>query len=263
MNKPKFFVFSDESGSWHNQDDVYVRAWVVVPESTYQLLTNTVSETADLFDANELKWNHIAHNAHLVNVFSGLDIRIVFTVSCCKNIDWDNKYHVTRNFEQSFQSFDFGTVQIEVVDYIKDRIYRDIKHALFVNYYEKCHIQNAKEAIESVIRPTKYDLIYRVDPPQLSQDKWGEILKGLSEEAVNLEFPKSTKSHGIQLADVCAGALRSIILSDDKVEVAREFLKGMRGKLISPTATRHNPNLIFFQEMDEELIKRCRSIWSL
>ena len=51
--KKKYFVFSDESGSWHDKNDVYVRAWIVVTERGHATLVNAVD-----YIKSELALNH-------------------------------------------------------------------------------------------------------------------------------------------------------------------------------------------------------------
>jgi len=260
--KSKFFVFSDESGSWHNPKDIYVRAWIVITEDEYQKLIMKVENILSITESNELSWSLLSGNKRFFNEFIDIDFRIFITLSSPKDINWNNKYLVTRKFEASMANFDFGDLESELVKYIKERIYRDIKNALFLHFYEKYHIENAKKAIEAIISPKKYDLIYRIDPPQMSRKGWKNVLHKIdTAESINLEFPKSNRSHGIQFADIVAGCFRSLLSRDEKIETSKEFFKQIEKNMIPKSRYIPNPNIIFFQEVDKEIQNNCKKIW--
>lgn len=262
--KPKFFIFSDESGKWHNPDDIYVRAWIVVGESTYEKkLQLKVDEISSFMNANELKWSGFANSEKYFNEFNDISFRVFITISSPLDIDWERKYNVTRTFEASVEAFNFGEIDDGLVSHLKDKMYKDIKNALFLHYYEKLHIENAKNGIESVIRPDEYELIYRIDPPQVSQKGWKDILCKISGETkVNLEFPRSVQTQGIQFADLIAGAFRSFIIEDKKKDKAQKFLKSIKSKTIFHEGN-PNPNLIMYGEVSEKIKNRVKTYWNL
>ena len=262
-DKIKFFIFSDESGSWHDERDVYVRSWVVIKEEESKKLLNKIDEIASFLGAKELSWKVISGNSKYFKDFTDLDFRIFITVSSPKDINWKDKYSLTRDFTSNIENFNFGELSEDLKVYVKERILRDIKHALFLHFYEKHHIENAKKGIERVIKPTEYDLIYRVDPPQMSQDGWKKILQAIGGTNINIEFPKSSRSQGIQFADIIAGCFRSLLTKDANYNQACEFFKQIKNKLISKNKENPNPNLIFYNEINLELKKNCGEIWKL
>ena len=258
----KFFIFSDESGSWHNSNDIYVRSWVIVGENEYKKLIMKVDEISHFIGSNELKWHTLAGNQQYFGYFNNVNFRIFITVSSPKDINWD-KYRLTRNFNISIENFDFGELDDQLILYIKDRIYRDIKNALFMHFYERYHIENAKKSIERIIKPSEYNLIYRIDPPQMSQEGWKNILYGVSSSPfIDVEFPKSERSQGVQFADIIAGCFRSLLLRDKKFEEAKKFLRQIKNHLIPKNEDFYNPNLIFYGEVNEELKNNCARIWN-
>ena len=150
-----------------------------------------------------------------------------------------------------------------LVSYLKDRIYRDIKSALFLHYYEKLHIENAKDGIERAIIRENYDLIYRIDPPQMPHDGWKDVLNKISGgKNVNLEFSKSENSQGIQFADLIAGAFRSFIVRDKNEKAAHIFLKAIKSKMIFQEGN-PNPNLIMYNEINNRIKERIKDFWRI
>ena len=264
--KIKIFIFSDESGSWLDEKDIYVRSWIVISEKTYEeKLLPKVDEIASFMnDAKELKWSGFANSEQFFSEFNNIEYRIFLTVSSPQDINWENKYNVTKKFKESVESFNFGGIDGDLVKYLKDRIYRDIKNALFLNYYEKFHIENAKNGIERVIKRDEYDLIYRIDPPQFPHDGWKNILYDINKgEKINLEFPKSIRTQGIQFADLIAGAVRSFLIEDKKQDKAEKFLKEIKTKFISKNRDNPNPNLIMYSEINDKLVNRSSKIWKI
>jgi hypothetical protein len=261
---PQYYIFSDESGSWHDNKTVYVRSWIVILKEEYEKkVVNRVDEISSILDADEIKWSNVSGGAFLkfLNDFSEVNFKIFITVTKPQDIAWDSKYRINTNFERSIELFDFGNIEIDLKNYIKDRFRREIKNALFLNYYEKLHIHNAKEGIERIIRPNEYELIYRIDPPQLPRGEWQNILNDGETNVSDFEFESSERSQGIQFADVFAGAFRSYFEQDRKYESAFIFIRNFRSNLIPRSATNPNPNLIMFGETHNDLKQKCREIW--
>lgn len=260
---PKYFVFSDESGSWHDIDDVYVRAWIVLPEQGMDSLTKTFIELKRLTGAKEIKWKTIASDQKYLSYFNDLNFRMFITISSPRDILWEIKYNIIRDFNSSMDNFAFGNISNGIKQYIRSRIHREIRNSLFLHYYEKCHIENAKAAIGKIVKPTEYELIYRIDPPQMSQEGWKEVLKSITSAKNDIEFPKSNKSYGVQFADIISGSFRSLLLQDEKFINSRILLKNLKGKMIPKNIDFPNPNLIFYGEINETLKSRSKIIWNL
>lgn len=259
--KNKYFVFSDESGSWHDPADVYVRAWVIVHESSHDKLAAAINFITTDLNANELRWKTIANNDKYWDFLEKFDFRIFLTISCPGDINWEQKYRVTRNFDTQVDSFDFGEINNDLVSVLKKKMFDDIRNVLFLNFYEKTHIENAKNGIERVLPKRENLLIYRVDPPQMSKDGWKSMLQAISPDVV-IEFPQSQKSEGIQFADIIAGSIRSFLISDGNSAKASKFIPKFRAKLIAKDKNNPNPNLIFFQEINDALKVKSGQIWN-
>lgn len=261
--KLKIFIFSDESGSWHDNNDIYVRSWIAIAEKEYEKIINRISEIADQIGSKELSWKSLAGNSKYFEYFNNISFRIFITVSVARDIKWETKYILTRDFEDSIARFNFGELEEGLKGYIKERIFKDVKNALFLNFYEKHHIANAKKGIEKVIKPTDYELIYRVDPPQIPRDGWTKLLNTISGKGINIEFPRSERTQGIQFADIVAGCFRSMLIKDDNFNKACKFFKLIKNRFIRGDSENPNPNLIFYQEINNEIKNNCTAIWGL
>lgn len=261
--KNKYFVFSDESGSWHDIScDAYVRSWIVVHESDYGKLVNVIDYLNSEIGCSELTWKTISGHQRLWPLLERFEYRVFLTISCPKDIRWESKYRITRSFPIQIENFDFGEIDDALVILLKKKIFNDIRNILFLKYYEKTHIENAKKGIDRILPARDNLLIYRVDPPQMSQDGWRDILYAISPD-VQIEFPKSHTDPGIQFADIIAGCVRSFLLSDDHHNQAKLFIPRFRSKIISKNAENPNPNLIFFNEINDSLKAMSGKIWTV
>ena len=260
--KNKYFIFSDESGSWHDETDVYVRSWIIVHESDYDKLVEVVDFIAVSLNTKELRWKTVANNRVHWNFVENFNFRVFLTVSFPRDINWEQKYKITRNFDAQIDALDFGKINIDLISNLKKKMFDDIRNVLFLNFYEKTHIENAKIGIEKVLPKRENLLVYRVDPPQMSKDGWKTILKSISPD-VEIEFPQSQKSEGIQFADIVAGCFRSLFIKDSNYKNAIDFYKKIKDKIIRGDSNNPNPNLIFYSEIGEDYKQRCKEIWKL
>lgn len=261
MPKIKFFIFSDEAGTWHGDSEVYVRSWIAITEDDYSKLVNKIGEINGSLGSGELKWKTIAGNSKFFKEFRDISFRVYITVSSPCDIDWDNKYKILKNFTTNINLFEFGTIGEDLSSIIKKKIHDDIKNVLFLNYYERFHIQNATKRIEQIIKPTDYELIYRIDPPQMSIDGWRDVLAKISNK--KSEFPKSEKDYGIQFADIVAGCFRSLFIKDHRYNEAQLFFLEIKDKLIKKNSELPNPNIIFFKEANQSLRNNVANIWKI
>jgi hypothetical protein len=262
VTRKKYFVFSDESGSWHDSSDIYVRAWIVVPESEHAKLVDSVSYILSELNCRELKWSHIANNMRHVDFTTKFNHRIFLTVTCPAEIKWEQKYRITRDFSAQVENFDFGQLDLNLVTLLKKKMFDDIRNVLFLKFYEKTHIENAKQAIDSVLPAQANELIYRIDSPQMSKDEWKNILLSIS-PGVQVEFPKAQSTEGIQVAGIVAGCIRSFLVSDSHLESANLFIPKIRSRFVKKSKANPNPNLIFFNEIKASFKSRGAEIWTV
>ena len=77
------------------------------------------------------------------------------------------------------------------------------------------------------------------------------------------KFPKSNRSAGIQFADMVAGCFRSMISKDENYNKACDFFKKFKDKMISKNRENPNPNLIFYNEISQDIKGNCGAVWNL
>ncbi len=246
-----YVIFSDESGSWHEQDNVYVRSWVCVENSDIEAFDQFIAEIRNETGCDEVRWKTVATKNDLVERIKKLNFKTFVTVTEPKSIK-DEKYLLTRSFFEKVASFDFGNLKDDTKEKIVNKIYSDIKYVLFLQIYESLHIRSADEIFSLAFPNKSFD--YKIDPPQATKKEWSEICTDLT--GYTPYFPKSERDSGIQFADIVAGAWRSHLIQDKRSESAKKFIcEGLMPEKMLYIKGNPNPNLIIHEESSEEIKK--------
>jgi hypothetical protein len=186
----KFYVFSDESGSWHEDHErsIYLRSWIVITKEEYKKLKQIINEISSDIDCDELKWKSLSGPQGMshINAFSELNFRIFITISSPADINWEEKYNITSNYQREISQLGFGNLDEDIVEELQNKILKDIKYTLFLNFYERTHIENVVKRIEDSINLDEYNLEYKIDPSQSNNSDWRGVLTSITDK--NLEF---------------------------------------------------------------------------
>ncbi len=264
--KENIYILSDESGSWHEKEGVYLRSWVAIFEKDYQDLKNIISKLNKGLEFKELKWSKVVKNKDASECLKdSFDFRVFITLSSPKEIKWDKKYKITKHFNEITDKLNFGDLSESVIISIKKKIYDDICNILFLNLYELFHIENSYKRIKEYIKGDDYNLIYKIDNPQFLDNSYKELIRDIVNPKEIKIIKKSEKEEGVQFADVIAGCIRSIILEDENHEIAKQFYQEIiKNKFIQNKETSFiNPNFIFHNEMNQKTERQIKKLWKL
>ncbi len=247
-----YYIYSDESGAWQNSKDVYVRAWICVDEINNQKIINFIENIKGQTNCDEVRWKTIAP-LNLKEEIKNIDFKVFVSVTEINSIK-DDKYLLTRSFSENIDNFNFGSLKIETIEKIKNKIYLDIKYVLFLHIYESLHLKSAQEIFSKKFPGKTFD--YIIDPPQMLSRDWSKICEELT--GYKPTFPPSEKNQGVQFADIIAGAWRSFIIQDERIKDANKFIceNLMPNKMLYIKGC-PNPNLIIHEESSIKIKKRC------
>ena len=254
-----YYIFSDESGAWQDAEDVYVRSWICVDEANNQKITEFINSIREGTGADEVKWKTVA-SIDLKEQIAGIDFKVFVTATEIKSIK-DEKYLLTRSFPENMEAFDFGELRAETISKIKDKVYLDIKYVLFLHIYESLHLRSAQEIFSTKFPDKTFE--YVIDPPQMLNKDWSQICEDLT--GYKPTFPDSERVQGIQFADIVAGAWRSFLIQDKRLDKAENFVCTylMPNKMLYVQGC-PNPNLIIYDESSDEIkerstVTKCKS----
>jgi len=251
----KYLIFSDESGRWSSdEEEYYIRSWIRITQEQYDSLQKEV-----LFakyknnNLKELKWENfkrdIQHNKHYQSIF-GPDFKIFVTISKPK-VFWSINYRVITTLENLEESELTGDEKVR--GNLKQKFINSARMVLFLNYYERQHIENSKFAL---LKEDVMDYEYTVDTPQFLDREWKEVAKEAGIENVEI-IKKSEKCPGIELADIVCGCISGKIQNNKEAKtIYTEFIKPKMLDMYMRTSKIANPNLIFINDFSEEEKKK-------
>jgi len=237
-----FLIFSDESGRW-NMGKYYIRSWTRITPENYDLLRKEIIFSKHETGVKELKWRKFKNNhVRFKNIFS-VDFDIFITIS--KPDHFQSKEY---NIITAIENLPISTGGQKLTDKIKTKIINSVKNQLFLNYFEKIHIENSKKALLHEECPDKYK--YIIDTPQFLDREWENIAKECGIQQIEI-IKKSENIPGIELADIVSGCIMGLLENVEDVElIYKEYLKSKMWDMMSQECP--NPNLIFFSDFNSE-----------
>jgi len=243
----KYLIFSDESGSWH-EEGYYIRSWIRITPTQYpQLQKEIIFAKYKNGGIKELKWDKFKKNSERFKTIFDVDFKIFVTITKTDHFKPQN-YNIIKAIEE----FPTSTGGPKLTGKIKNKIINSVKNELFLNYFEKTHIENSKDALLLDEKPEEYK--YSIDTPQYLNREWEEIAKECGINNVEI-IKKSEKCPGIELADIVCGCISGKIQNNKKAEtIYTEFIKPKM--LDMYTSKIPNPNLIFYNDFSEEEKKK-------
>ncbi len=252
----EYFVFSDESGRWNYLDDkYYVRSWIRITQAQYDLLKEKVSHIKEN-GTKELKWDNfkrnVEHSDSYKNIFT-LDFAIFIAISK-PDAFLARRFKIIDTLEKLQESDIAGGTKLqEIKTALKSKIINSARMVLFLNYYERFHIENSKTALlmrspNSLLALSKGNVKYNIDKPQFLEKEWKGIAEecGIKRENIKI-IKKSADSPGIELADIVAGCVRDMVKGDaDAKTIYDTYIKPKMTDMNNKDVP--NPNLIFYEE---------------
>ena len=247
-----YLIFTDESGCW-NEGDYYLRSWIKISPSNYELLRKEIIFIKHETCTKELKWKSIKTNLRKIEItiesIFGIDFYVFITISIPRHFEErlkNNKYTILKTLQDIKPEQSTGGEQLTEI--IKDRIISAAEHTIFYSFFEKQHIKNAKTALLQENPSGSYQ--YVVDTPQCLDKDWIKIASEC--EIVNIKIEKkSEKVPGIELADIIAGCIHEYLNGD--VQAGQFYKKFIENKMLDMySKTIPNPNLVFYDDFNSD-----------
>lgn len=224
----KYYIFSDESGSWANpQDKFYIRSWIKIREEDYLRLIGLWAQKKYPMPTKDTL---LKNSNNIVDELNKIEFRYFFTFTKIDEF-YNRKIYVRDTIIQSVSTA-LSQLETNIKNYMKEKIPRKIENAinqiLFLNIYESFHIENALKNL--CYSEETYELY--LDKPQFTENDYLEIFnirldqKGLKDNA-RLIFTRK-KNNGDHLGIFYADALASLsikLLQENANSKIVEFFK--------------------------------------
>lgn len=222
INVKNYYIFSDESGVWGNEEDkYYIRSWIKLPESEYHNLEENLKETIQkkkITLPSKLKITFLNQSTDIKEMLfnPALKIEIMFTFTILDEF-YSRKFiarkEILKIVKEAIEKF---VPHKDYIEKIPIKIKSAINNILFLNIYEIWHILNAFERL--VEENNTYKLI--MDEPQFTKNDYKELFHKIVISyfpKVELgSFKKVEKSLGVKIADLSARLFRKIL--EEKIE---------------------------------------------
>ncbi|MEA3329488.1 MAG: DUF3800 domain-containing protein [Nanoarchaeota archaeon] len=247
-----YYVFSDETGHWNNED-FYIRSWVLLSEIEYIKLENRIKLFKKINDKDsELKYKP----SRDYSLFCELDFEVYFTLTFSNDFRERNFELITNVETQENPSFEINNKNI------KTKIINTLKNSIFLNIYEYHHISNAlKYFREDHINK---NIIFMVDSPQCQNPDWRKMFDELSENLFKLKIINDSKKEvGVQFADILAGSLKKILSKLDGVSFnnfEKKIISNFNLSNGTNKAFMNNPQIIMWGSKYQEFVNKLEEI---
>lgn len=237
----KYLIFSDESGKW-NENNYYIRSWIKITPENYRLLQKEIIFSKYDTKVKELKWEKFRKNYIKFKDIFSVDFDIFLTISKTSHFH-AIKYSVIKMLE----TIKIPTGGEKITEAIKSKIIDSAKYTLFLNYFEKIHIETSKKALLPAINSSDYK--YIIDNPQYLDKDWIAIANECGISQIEIEKESETDP-GIEIADIISGCVSDLILKKNNADsIYKDCIKN---KMLDMTSKSFpNPNLIFYDAFDE------------
>lgn len=252
-------IFSDESGTWSNQEEnYYIRSWISISSGEYTKLAKEVFYIQRTTGTKEIKWDNFKRNYQLYQDILSPGFKIFITLSIPK-IFWESKNYKILTALQGLEDDNFtGDDTIKINS--RKKIINSARAVIFLNYFEKQHIENSKVALAK--DTTNYK--YIVDTPQFLDKEWLEIAREVEINDGDIKIEKKSEEiPGIQIAGIVAGCFYDLLSKDETTckDIFRRFLKSKMMDMYSSNMP--NPNVIFYNDCPDDIKKKLISVRSL
>lgn len=254
-----YIVFSDESGRWSDPAcDLYVRSFVIFKEEDYHRLVGYLKHKKPSL---RLKWSkngEVRDDTDLcLRLFENSQIFIAFTdLSQFRAKDYRVRRAVSDldyvTFLRDFQNpFD-----------LKEDLQNKVDQLLFLNVYERQFFVRLIASVNANMNGFTFDELC-LDNPQQNNDDFKKVINAAcSPSPAAITFVRNDSDViGIGIADLVAGAVRDILLDDDRRKAKDFYVRHIAPKNIAGDSSNPNPSYQFYPDGKEEYKSRMRAIW--
>lgn len=222
----KYFIFSDESGSWSNKSDrFYVRSWIKIKEADYLYLEG-LWKNKKLPEPTE---NSLLKNSKgISDELNKKNFKFFFTFTKLDEF-YSRKFYVRDKILENV-SLVISQLESRLKSYMKNKIPAKIQEAInqvmFLNIYESYHIENAVK----VLCNDNSNYEFYMDKPQFTENDYLEIfnnqVKNINQTKLIFARKKEGEFNnlGLYYADALASMFKKILNGGNHTKI-KDYLK--------------------------------------
>jgi len=249
----KYFIFSDEAGSWGNENNYfYVRSWVKTKEEDFYRLNGLWTTkklpypTKKSLLKNDQDISGVLKNGHFIFFFTFTKLNEFYL----------RKFNIKDKIMEQLMLV-MAQLEYKLKTYMKDQIPAKVKSAinyvLFLNMYEAYHLENAWRNLFSA----NQKLTFIIDKPQFSENDYLKVFKDkINSNESELIFSHKEKeekySLGIYIADSFASLCWDLLLScldspsSNQIKIINYFKEYILSKSVAGNIGLNGINKVFY-----------------
>lgn len=226
----KYFVFSDESGHWTNKKHkFYVRCWLKIDNERYLYLTGLWRQK---------KLPNITHSSLLKNSCKISDYlekeNFEFFFSITKlNEFYERKWSIRDSVALALSQLE-NQLSKAYEKKIPHKLEIALNQVLFLNVYEKFHLENA---IESFNLRNEYFYEFRLNKPQFTENDYLEIFDEIKNKfniKANLSFVKNNENElGICFTDALSSMFKESLETENMTIKNENIINFLKNKILN------------------------------
>lgn len=253
-------IFSDESGSWKNKENYYIRAWIKIDKDNYNnLIKEVLFSKHKLKKTTEVKWIDVKKNYDEYKNIFGIPLFKVFITISAPVVFFERRYKVVDYLSSDKAENHLGIHDTNIISSLKETLVNSAQNSLFLHHFERHHIRTAKMAL--VDTNNNEECEYFIDSPQFFKNQWKKVAEEEGIKNITI-IEKSENYPGIQIADVVAGCFQDLLRNDSKAE--NIFAESIKDKMCDMYCREcPNPNIIFHGDETKDLLNRIKQIREL
>jgi len=217
----EYFIFSDESGYWHNtkKDALYVRSWVKILADKYYKLEGIWKTQKLPYPTDKSLLKNQKGISEII--FNNSEIILFFTITKLNEF-YRRKWKIRDQVSLALSQLE-SLLKRKYEKKIPPKLKNALNQVLFLNVYEAFHIDNAVKYLCD--KNAKYNFI--IHKPQFAENDYLEVFyEVIKEYGDNIKCAISKGEElGIKVADSLAKILRESVEEEDTKKA--EFLKEM------------------------------------
>lgn len=209
----KYFIFSDESGSWSNKSNrFYVRSWIKIKETDYFYLEGLWKNKKFPKPTED---SLLKNSNGITDKLNKKDFKYFFTFTKLDEF-YSRKFYVRDKILESV-SLAISQLENQLKSYMKNKIPLKVQEAInqvmFLNIYEAYHIENAVKILCEITN--NYE--FYIDKPQFTENDYLEIfnnrVRNISQTRLIFVRKKEGESNnlGVYYADALASMFKKIL----------------------------------------------------
>lgn len=213
----KYFIFSDESGSWSNRSDrFYVRSWIKIKETDYLYLEGLWKNKKF---PKPTEGSLLKNSNGIADELNKKDFKYFFTFTKLDEF-YSRKFYVRDKILESV-SLVISQLESKLKSYMKNKIpvkvQEGINQIMFLNIYEAYHIENAVKILCEITNNHEFNHEFYIDKPQFAENDYLEIfnnqVRNISQTRLIFARKKEGESNnlGVYYADALASMFKKIL----------------------------------------------------